>query len=185
VTSEEAAAVLAGTTAALTAGVEAAGVEAALEGAAGFAGEAAAPAAGVVEAEDEEAAVEPADALVADPFWAESSELQPPRTAMNEMHANPAQTLSAPTLNTIATCSYMLCDARNAGDHVQDQSSRRQRAAAFGNPAICRQQTGSFAPPTCDGFALERWLVNHGKICAALCLCSQTSRPAALICCVN
>ena len=110
-TSEEAAAVLAGTTAALTAGVEAAGVEAAgaeaaLEGAAGFAGASAALVAAVVEPEDEEAAVEAADALVDDPFCAESSELQPPRTAMNEMHANPAQTLSAPTLNTIVTRSY-------------------------------------------------------------------------------
>jgi hypothetical protein len=52
--------------------------------------------------------------------------------------------------------------------------SRRQPNAVFGNSAICQPQTGSFAPPPCDGFALERMSVNHGKRVMTLCLYPQT-----------
>jgi hypothetical protein len=138
----------------------------------------------VVPAEDEETAAEPAGALVEEPLWAESSELQPLSAAMNEMHTIPAHALIAPTLYTIVTRSYCCVMSRKAGDQARPES-RRQRMAAFGNPAICRLQTGSFAPPTCDGFALERDVVNHEKICASLCRRAQTNRPGALICFVN
>jgi hypothetical protein len=108
VTSEEVAGALAGVLAgalAATSAVLAAGAEATA-----FAGEAAV----LVEAvEDEEAAAEPADALVEEPFEVEASELQPLRAAMNEMHTNPEHALSALTLNTIVTCSYC-CVMRGA-----------------------------------------------------------------------
>ena len=140
------------------------------------------PAEGAVVEPVEAAIVELVDAVVVGVVAAFESEPQPPRAAKMETHTKPAHALSAPILKTIVTCPICVMYAESR--RLQPRSRVTQTAfATFGNPAICRQQTGSFAPPPCDGFALERRAVNHEMKCRALCRCPETINR--LICFVN
>jgi hypothetical protein len=58
-------------------------------------------------------------------------------------------------LNAIATRSSIKGLNRNvSGFHQGSEFTQiADRSAIFGNPAICHSQTGSFAPPSCEGFA--------------------------------
>jgi len=79
--------------------------------------------------------------------------LQPPSVApSNDTSINPMKT------RTVAAMIYqspeMSSNERTAGSK-QIRTSSRQRIFAFaGNSAICYSQTGSFAPPPRDGFAI-------------------------------
>ena len=142
---------------------------------------------GVVLVDVEVVVVEPLVAFDEVVLWeelseAELSEPQPPRAAKMETHTNPAHAFSAPILKIIVTCPICVIHAERR--RLQSRLRVTQTAfATFGNPAICRQQTGSFAPPPCDGFALERRAVNHEMKRAALCRSSETIN--CLICFVN
>jgi len=104
-----------------------------------------------------------------------------PLIAENErMHITIA--VRALTLFVIATFSY--CSA-NYADRKGLQTrleSRRQHCTDFGNPAICHLQTGSFAPPACAGFALERVRVNHRLRAPSLCRPPETAARYASAC---
>jgi hypothetical protein len=99
------------------------------------------PVEAVVAAEADETTAEPAEVLVEDPFGVESSELQPLSTAMNEIHTNPAQALSAPTLNTIVTCSYCyVMSGRQATKQGQSHAGNASLPSVTPLSAACRPE---------------------------------------------
>ena len=87
-------------------------------------------------------------ALAADPL------LHPPRiAAVTAANKNALQTLTVDAMSTVP--DFVKPEPGCGGLQKRTGFTSNGTCAITGNPAICRPQTGSFAPPSHDGFALS------------------------------
>jgi hypothetical protein len=88
------------------------------------------------------------------PLAAADPLLQPARIApAAAANKNALQTLTVDAMSTFP--DFVKCESGCGGLQQRTEFTSNGTCAITGNPAICGPQTGSFAPPSHDGFALS------------------------------